>query len=53
MFATLYFVWQIWKNSVTTADAWQTLSAVMLKASDAAQEAARAAASLAKEKPLL
>ncbi len=47
MFATLVFVWRIWRNSVTTLNAWQTLMDVIIKTSNAAHEAAKAAATLA------
>ncbi len=50
MFLTLFFVWRIWQNSVTTAQAWQTLITVTVKTSEAAQKSAEAAANLAKEK---
>lgn len=52
MFLTLAFLWKIWRNSLTTAQAWQTLMDVVVKTSDAAHEAAKAAAALARETPL-
>lgn len=47
MFLTLFLLWKIWRNSITTAQAWQTLVAVSVKAADAAHESARLAAILA------
>ncbi len=51
MFATLVFVWRIWRNSIITVQAWQTLMDVIVKTSNAAHEAAKAASALAQEHP--
>lgn len=47
MFLMLYLLWKIWRNSVVTARAWETLITVSVKAADAAHESARLAAILA------
>lgn len=46
MFLTLFLLWKIWRNSMITAQAWKTLTTVSVRAAEAAQRSAEAAALL-------